>query len=59
VVTRRESLIFVYIGDGQWHSFDLERLEAAARELATRESEALANGEEVESYAQIWRERVS
>jgi hypothetical protein len=41
VVIRRQSLIFVYIGDGQWHRFDLEVLEVAALDLAAQESEAL------------------
>jgi hypothetical protein len=41
--------VLVYIGDGLWHQFDLERLEADSLELAAREVEALANGQEVES----------
>jgi hypothetical protein len=49
VVIRRRSLIFLYIGDGRWHRFNLERLEAAALELAAREVSALAQGQEVES----------
>jgi hypothetical protein len=49
VVPRRRYLILMYIGDGCWHHFDLERLEAAAQELAAREGSALAQGQEVES----------
>jgi hypothetical protein len=48
----------VYIGDGQWHRFTLNRLEAAALELVAREREALAYGEEVESLPKTRRERV-
>jgi hypothetical protein len=39
----------VYIGDGQRHCFDLERMEPVALELAAREMEALAEVQEVES----------
>jgi hypothetical protein len=49
VVVRRGNLIFVYIGDSWWCRFDLETLDAAALEFAARETEALADGEEVES----------
>jgi hypothetical protein len=42
VVSRRGNSGFAYIGDGCWHCFDLERLEAAALELAAREESALA-----------------
>ena len=41
--------MLVYIGDGQWHRFNLDQLEEAALELARRESEALGSGQEVES----------
>jgi hypothetical protein len=34
VVVRRRNVIFVYIGDGNWHRFDLDQLEIAALALA-------------------------
>jgi hypothetical protein len=42
VVVRPGNLIFVYIGDGNWHRFDLERLEDAVLGLVLREQIALA-----------------
>jgi hypothetical protein len=42
VVVRRGSLIYVYIGDGNWHRFDLNVLEDAAIQLQLREEIALA-----------------
>ena len=42
VVVRRRSLIFVYIGDGNWHRFDLAVLEDAAVGLQLSEEIALA-----------------
>ena len=48
VVTQQRGVIFVYIGDGLQHRFDLDRLEAAALELARGEGEALAQGQQVE-----------
>jgi len=55
VVVRRRSLIFVYIRDGNWPRFDLERLETAALRLA--EEEALAQGQEVECQDKTMKER--
>jgi hypothetical protein len=49
VVVRRGSLIFLYIGDGQWHRFNLSQLETAALKLAVRELGALEEVQEVES----------
>jgi hypothetical protein len=48
VVVRRRSLIFIYIGPGPWHRFNLERWEEAALELVAREEGALVLGQEVE-----------
>jgi len=42
VVVRRGNLIFVYIGDGNWHRFNLTELEDAAVELQLSEEIALA-----------------
>jgi hypothetical protein len=42
VVVRRGSLIFVYIGDGNWHRFNLTELEDAAVRLQLQEEIALA-----------------
>jgi hypothetical protein len=42
VVDRRRNLVLVYIGDGNWHRFDLERLEGTATELVLREEIDLA-----------------
>jgi hypothetical protein len=58
VVARWGNLIVVYIGDGQWHRFTLNRLEAAALELVARERKALAYGQEVESSDKTTRESV-
>jgi hypothetical protein len=49
VVARRGSIIFVYIGEGQCHHFNLDIVNAAAMELVERESSALVEGQEVES----------
>jgi hypothetical protein len=42
LVFRRRSLIFVYIGGGYWHRFNLTELEDAAVHLQLREEIALA-----------------
>ena len=42
MVIRRGNLIYVYIGDGNWHRFNLVELDDAALELALREQVALA-----------------
>jgi hypothetical protein len=57
VVAQQGNLVFAYIGDGQWHRFDQDRLEAAALELVARELEAFALGQEVESWDKTRRER--
>jgi len=49
VVVRWCSLIFVNIGVGLWHRFDLETFKAAALEVAAREACALDKVQEVES----------
>jgi hypothetical protein len=41
VVIQLGSVFFIYIGDGQLHTFDFERLEAAALDLVAGEAEAL------------------
>jgi hypothetical protein len=43
------NLLFIYIGDGQWHRFDLEGLETPAFASAAWQTDALAEGHEVES----------
>jgi hypothetical protein len=45
---RQGNLMFVYIGEGNWHRFNLEELEAAALELARRQVVALEEGQQVE-----------
>jgi hypothetical protein len=57
VVAQRGNLVFAYIGDGQCHRFDQDRLEAAALEFVARELEAFALGQEVESWDKTRRER--
>jgi hypothetical protein len=57
VVVQLRSLIFVYIGDGQWHFFNLERLEAVALELAAWELSTRVEGQEVESQDKTRREK--
>jgi hypothetical protein len=42
VVVRREDIVFVYIGDGNWHWFDLAALEDAATNQALNKEIALA-----------------
>ena len=42
MVARRRGLIYVYNGDGNWHRFDLGRLEEVALELVLQEQIALA-----------------
>jgi hypothetical protein len=42
VVVRRGGLIYVYIGDGNWHQFDLSVLEDEAVRLQLQEEIALA-----------------
>jgi hypothetical protein len=49
VVVRWGNLIFVYIGERNWHRFNLKTLEAAALDLAQREVVALERGQEVET----------
>jgi hypothetical protein len=49
VVVQQGSLVYVFIGDGNWHRFNLDRLGEAALESTRRESGALLNSQEVES----------
>jgi len=49
LVTQWGNPIFVYIGDGELHRFNLEILEVVELDLASRELEARVNGQEVES----------
>lgn len=48
MVVRGRSLNFIYSEDGLWHRFVLERLEAAACQLATRKGWARAEAPQVE-----------
>jgi len=41
--------VYVYIGNGNWRRFNLQRIHEVGAGIARRESEALVVGQEVES----------
>ena len=57
MVTQQRNLIFIYIGEGNWHRFDFDKLEAAGLESIARELQALANRQEVASQDKTRKER--
>jgi hypothetical protein len=58
VVIGQRRLIFVHFGNGHWHRFDLERLEAAAWNLVRRDMSTLASGQAVVSEDTTRRENI-